>query len=387
MGGSKTSISASQLGKMSRAAMAKTQQKKIKTRPPRKMKEADVRPSKPREVKQNLPKIKGKNRASKRLDMHGRERKSTPSSDPLQYSSSTLPRPKSKSQNEGRMASGGVSGSPGLRWVVDSREQLEYVASRRNELESRGTIAKRMYDRKMANNTTSINFDGFGENKIEYVSDMMRCYIDRSGTKGYERRDPFADSKKAKQLKQKLQKSNIDLGTGFGGHNTAWITDKQAGWAKVEKAKRSEGFAGRNPGQDWLNAQKLKKYLQRTTLNLAHAGAIATKDWRTDTQHRLEAASDPKYDYLRRNPFADHKKAKQLKQMLQKSNIDLGTGFGGHNTAWITDKQAGWAKVEKAKRSEGFAGRNPGQDWENAQKLKKHLQRTTLQLGFDKRYM
>ena len=169
---------------------------------------------------------------------------------------------------------------------------------------------------------------------------------------GYERRDPFADSKKAKQLKQKLQKSNIDLGSGFGGNDAAWITDKQAGWAKVEHAKMQAGFAGRDPGQDWLNAQKLKKYLQRTTLDLDHAGAIATKDWRTDTQHRMEAASDPKYNHLRRDPFADMKKAKQLKQQLQKSTVDLGTGFGGHNTAWITDKQAGWKKFEDAKRAE-----------------------------------
>ncbi|GMH48322.1 hypothetical protein TrRE_jg7632 [Triparma retinervis] len=374
---------------MTRAAVSMTQQKTIKTRPPRRMKahEAHPKPQVARTKKATLPKLQGRRnkKSEKRIDMHGRERKSTPSSDPLAYSSNTLPRPKSKSQNEGRLKAKGDD--PKLRWVVDSREQLEYVASRRNELESRGTIAKRMYDRKMANNTTSINFDGFGENKIEYVSDMMRCYVDRTGMEGYERRDPFADSKKAKQLKQKLQKSNIDLGSGFGGNDAAWITDKQAGWAKVEHAKMQAGFAGRDPGQDWLNAQKLKKYLQRTTLDLDHAGAIATKDWRTDTQHRMEAASDPKYNHLRRDPFADMKKAKQLKQQLQKSTVDLGTGFGGHNTAWITDKQAGWKKFEDAKKSEGFAGRNPAQDWENAQKLKKYLQRTTLQLGFDKRYM
>ena len=135
--------------------------------------EAHPKPQVARTKKATLPKLQGRRnkKSEKRIDMHGRERKSTPSSDPLAYSSNTLPRPKSKSQNEGRLKAKGDD--PKLRWVVDSREQLEYVASRRNELESRGTIAKRMYDRKMANNTTSINFDGFGENKIEYVSDMM----------------------------------------------------------------------------------------------------------------------------------------------------------------------------------------------------------------------
>ena len=67
----------------------------------------------------------------------------------------------------------------------------------------------------------SKNFDGFGENKIEYVSDMMRCYVDRSGIEGYERRDPFADSKKAKQLKQKLQKSKC-MGNAANGFGTEW---------------------------------------------------------------------------------------------------------------------------------------------------------------------
>ena len=128
-----------------------------------------------------------------RRDMHGRERKSTPSSDPLHYSSNTLPRPKTKQQGSKK-----GEADKNLRWVVDSREQLEYVASRRSELESRGTIAKRMYDRKMANNTTSISFDGFGENKIEYVSDMMRSY---AGAEKMERRDPFQDLKRAKQVR------------------------------------------------------------------------------------------------------------------------------------------------------------------------------------------
>ena len=261
-----------------------------------------------------------------RRDMHGRERKSTPSSDPLHYSSNTLPRPKTKQQGSKK-----GEGNKNLRWVVDSREQLEYVASRRSELESRGTIARRMYDRKMANNTTSISFDGFDDNKIEYVSDMMRSY---AGADTMERRDPFADLRRAKQLKQQLQKSNVDLGSGFGGNPVAWITDKQAGWKKVEDAKVTEGAGG---------------------------GL--------------------------RDPFADLKKAKQLKQQLQKSSVDLGSGFGGNPVAWVTDKQAGWKKVEDAKIREGNMGRNPAEDRAVAKALKKHLQRTTLQLGFDNRYM
>ena len=241
---------------------------------------------------------------------------------------------------------------------------------------------KNRYDRKMANNTTTISFDGFGDNKIEYVSDMMRSY---KTVNAKERRDPFQDLKKARQLKVQLQKSNIDLGSGFGGNNTAWITDKQAGWKKVEDAKKQEGFAGRNPAKDREHAKALKKYLQRTTLNLGHAGALASKDWKTDTQFRMEATSDP--SFARRDPFQDIKKARQLKLQLQKSTLDLGSGFGGNNTAWITDKQAGWKKVEDAKKREGFAGRNPAADRDRAKELKKHLQRTTLQLGFDKRYM
>jgi hypothetical protein len=93
-----------------------------------------------------------------------------------------------------------------------------------------------MYERKMANNTTSINFDGFGENKIEYVSDMMRSFVPRDQFEGFERRDPFQDLKRAKQLKQMLQKSNIDLGSGFGGNDAAWITDNQASSKKVLEA-------------------------------------------------------------------------------------------------------------------------------------------------------
>ena len=233
----------------------------------------------------------------------------------------------------------------------------------------------------MANNTTSISFDGFGENKIEYVSDMMRSF---AGAEKMERRDPFADIKKAKQLKQQLQASNVDLGSGFGGNNDAWITDKQAGWKKVEDAKVLEGNKGRNPAADKERAKALKKYLQRTTLSLGHVGSIPTKEWRTDQQWSY--ADNLKGSELR-DPFADIKKAKQLKQQLQKSTLDLGSGFGGNNDAWITDKQAGWKKVEDAKVKEGNKGRNPAADRERAKALKKYLQRTTLQLGFDLRYM
>ena len=88
-----------------------------------------------------------------------------------------------------------------------------------------------------------------------------------------------------------------------------------------------------------------------------------------------------------RDPFADIKKAKSLKQALQKSQVDLGSGFGGSDTAWVTDMTANWAKVEAAKSDPKNAGNNPVADKQRAKELKKHLQRTTLQLGFDARYM
>jgi len=120
-------------------------------------------------------------------------RKSTPSTDPLEYRSNTLPRPQSRPQkNKGE----------NLRWIVDSRVQLEETAGRRGELESRGTIARRMRERKMANNTTSIHWT----DKVEYTTDMMRSFADAGkGTP----RDPFQDLKRAKALKKQLQKSQI----------------------------------------------------------------------------------------------------------------------------------------------------------------------------------
>ena len=151
MGQKKPKISPSQLGMMSRKAGSIMQRRQ--RLPPRSSgskkgagQESDKRVGNSNNNKASergavatLPKIDKRTGGLKRLDMHGRERKSTPSSDPLCYSSSTLPRPKSQNEDIGEKKN-----SANLRWVVDSREQLEHVASRRNELESRGTIAKRM---------------------------------------------------------------------------------------------------------------------------------------------------------------------------------------------------------------------------------------------------
>ncbi|GMI17523.1 hypothetical protein TrLO_g13112 [Triparma laevis f. longispina] len=330
-------LSAAQLGKLSRKSLSMMQKTRFEAAPSSPKNKKKKRPPQ-KNLSRKLPSINPRRSQQPlidsgihpRIDMHGRERKSTPSSDPLSYSSSTLPRPKTKQQTK----KGKAEKDAGLRWVVDSREQLEYVASRRNELESRGTIARRMYDRKMANNTTSINFDGFGENKIEYVSDMMRSFVSRDKFEGYERRDPFQDLKRAKQLKQMLQKSNIDLGSGFGGNDSAWITDNQASSKKVRDAVKVE-------------EEKFGK----------------------------------------RDPFVDIKRARALKQQLQKSTVDLGSGFGGNPEAWITDKQFCQMVVDKALSSGEFKGRDPSKDRAVAKALKKHLQRTTLQLGFDNRYM
>mmetsp|Transcript_18115 Transcript_18115/g.33651 ORF Transcript_18115/g.33651 Transcript_18115/m.33651 type:complete len:330 (-) Transcript_18115:23-1012(-) len=327
-------LTAAQLGKLTRKSVSMMQKTKFEATPssPKNKSKKKKRQPKPSRSLPSIPRARrGGGKEITRTDMHGRVRKSTPSSDPLSYSSSTLPRPKTKQQTKkGKVE----KDDAGLRWVVDSREQLEYVASRRNELESRGTIAKRMYERKMANNTTSINFDGFGENKIEYVSDMMRSFVPRDQFEGFERRDPFQDLKRAKQLKQMLQKSNIDLGSGFGGNDAAWITDNQASSKKV-----------------------------------------------------LEAVALDERKFGKRDPFKDIKRARALKQQLQKSTLDLGSGFGGNPEAWITDKQFCQQVVDKALSSGEFKGRDPSKDRAHAKALKKYLQRTTLQLGFDSRYM
>jgi len=127
------------------------------------------------------------------------------------------------------------------------------------------------------------------------------------------------------------------------------------------------------------------RYLQRTTLELAHAGAVPSKDWLTDFQYSFDPSNLD--GNTPRDPFQDLKRAKQLKATLQKSQIDLGSGFGGADRKWITEKQAGQIKVDEALASGEFAGRDPAQDKKKAIALKKYLQRTTLQLGFDKRYM
>ena len=173
-----------------------------------------------------------------------------------------------------------------------------------------------------------------------------------------------------------------------------WQTDKQMGWAKVEAAKQVEGFAGRNPAADREKAKALKKHLQRTTLSLDHDGGVvhgspayllAKSDrYLTDTKRSYaDNAKDPD-----RDPFQDSKRAKQLKLKLQASKLDLGSGFGGASAnPYETEKQAGWKKVETAVATEVNAGRNPMANYIKAKELKKHLQRTTVQLGFDDRYM
>jgi hypothetical protein len=307
------------------------------------------------------------------LDQHGRERKSTPSSDPLQYRSHTLPRPPSDLSAPSQLPNKSDGGIPAsMRWVVDSREQLAKVATLAlTECESRGTIQRRLQERKTANTTTSIHWN----DKIEYTTNTQRSFVVPGGTP----RDPYADLKRAKQLKTQLQQSRIDLGSGFGGNDEAWVTDKQHFERVVEAAKKQAGFEGRNPGDDARRAKELKKYLQRTTLELSHGGKT---DWITNTMRSYMVP-----DGSPRDPFADLKRAKQLKQALQKSQVDLGSGFGGNDEAWVTDKQFFEKVVEDAKKQAGFEGRNPAADREKAKELKKYLQRTTLQLGFDERYM
>jgi hypothetical protein len=323
----------------------------------------------PRQAKQA-----SRTRQPKQAPLPPLARKGTPNFSNDEYKSKTLPRSNSR----------GTEGTS-LRWEVDSRIQLEKVATKiyAGEVDSREKKAGAMAARKKHNTTTSINNEGFGGGDIEYISDFMRSYSSKN-LEGAEMRDPFQDLKRAKQLKKQLQKSQIDLGSGFGGGDRKWITDKQAGALKVERALASGEFAGRNPADDKKKAQALKKYLQRTTLELAHAEAVQPNDWRTDFQ--FSYADNLKGAELR-DPFADIKRAKMLKAQLQRSQIDLGSGFGGGDRAWITDKQAGQLKVDKALMSGEFAGRNPADDKKKAQALKKYLQRTTLQLGFDRRYM
>ena len=203
-------------------------------------------------------------------------RKSTPTTDPLHYRSRTLPRPQSRQlKKKKKNASAEDEATENLRWVVDSRVQLAATAARRSELDSRGTIARRMRDRKMANNTTSIHWT----DKIEYTTDMMRSF---EGAKKYPNRDPFQDLKKAKQLKQQLQTSNIDLGTGFGGSEDAWTTDNKAWDDRVALAVSKEnGGKGRNPNDDKRKAFALKQALQRTTLRLGFGHKI---NYQSDTQ-------------------------------------------------------------------------------------------------------
>jgi len=89
-----------------------------------------------------------------------------------------------------------------------------------------------------------------------------------------------------------------------------------------------------------------------------------------------------------RDPFQDVKRAKQLKQQLQKSTLDLGTGFGGDKDVWTTDNRAWDERVALAVSQEnGGKGRDPRDDKRKAFSLKQALQKTTLQLGFDERYM
>jgi len=127
----------------------------------------------------------------------------------------------------------------------------------------------------MANNTTSIHWT----DKIEYTTDMMRSF---EGAKKYPNRDPFQDLKKAKQLKQQLQTSNIDLGTGFGGSEDAWTTDNKAWDDRVALAVSKEnGGKGRNPNDDKRKAFALKQALQRTTLRLGFGHKI---NYQSDTQ-------------------------------------------------------------------------------------------------------
>jgi hypothetical protein len=153
---------------------------------------------------------------------------------------------------------------PSQRWVVDSRLQLEQVAARiyKGEIDSRAKKAAAMRARKKHNTSTSINNEGFGGGQIEYVSDFMRSFNVDDINKG-EKRDPFQDLKRAKALKKQLQKSQIDLGSGFGGGDREWITDKQAGQLKVDTALSSGEFKGRNPMDDKRKAQALKKYEPR----------------------------------------------------------------------------------------------------------------------------
>jgi len=129
-----------------------------------------------------------------------------------------------------------------------------------------------MRERKAHNTSTSINNEGFGGGDIEYVSDFMRSY-DSHNLNGAEARDPFQDLKRAKALKAHLQKSQIDLGSGFGGAKLMWITDKQAGQMKVDQALASGEFKGRNPGDDKKKAIALKKYVQE------RRRAYATLGW------------------------------------------------------------------------------------------------------------
>ena len=294
------------------------------------------------------------------------DRKSTPTTDPLHYKSRTLPRPQSRPQNNPK---------ENLRWVVDSRVQLEETAARRDELESRGTIARRMRARKMANNSTSIHWT----DKVEYTTDMMRSYADADK---YPNRDPFADLKRAKQLKQQLQTSTLDLGTGFGGSKDVWTTDNRAWDNRVAAAVAKEnGGKGRNPLDDKRKAFALKQALQKTTLNLDMGHK---SDWLSDMQVSQSHAGTG----TPRDPFADRKRAIQLKQQLQTSTLDLGTGFGGSKDVWTTDNRAWDNRVAAAVAKEnGGKGRNPLDDKRKAFALKQALQKTTLQLGFDDRYM
>ena len=119
-----------------------------------------------------------------------------------------------------------------------------------------------MRARKMANNSTSIHWT----DKVEYTTDMMRSYADADK---YPNRDPFADLKRAKQLKQQLQTSTLDLGTGFGGSKDVWTTDNRAWDNRVAAAVAKEnGGKGRNPLDDKRKAFALKQALQKTTLQL-----------------------------------------------------------------------------------------------------------------------
>mmetsp|Transcript_33689 Transcript_33689/g.41290 ORF Transcript_33689/g.41290 Transcript_33689/m.41290 type:complete len:319 (-) Transcript_33689:101-1057(-) len=92
---------------------------------------------------------------------------------------------------------------PSQRYVTTSRADLDYVASRRHEVEDRPTTLRKLKERKIANTKTAI---AFGTHKLDYSTESSSC-------REHVTTSPLSPPVTAKDVKKTLTKRNVHLGS------------------------------------------------------------------------------------------------------------------------------------------------------------------------------